>query len=333
MTTSRVGSANQQALLLSRIQEVQARLVNGQGQLSSGLKTPVYSGLGSSMARYLDLSDDVDRTNSYLDNIRVAQSRVKLTETALGGMSDVADDMNGVSAAAPVDYQLIGIAARGNLTAFAALLNETDGSRALFGGSNVAGPAVVIYEPGTGPVADGVTVFGSTAAGTTNDGYRYQILATGTAADVAIQIDDATRVEVQINANPTPAPPASQNAFTETLNALVNFADFDSTANPIPTDADLQAARLQLRNATAGSTGVLSYDALRTQNSARSTLVQSVENSHKNFKKYAEDTLVDIQSVDTAEVAAQLTLDQVRLEASYSALARINQLSLLDYLR
>jgi flagellar hook-associated protein 3 FlgL len=329
--TARVGTATQQTVLLARIQEVQARLINSQGQLSNGLKTDKFSGLGVSTTKFLDLTQDLEKTTTYLDNIRVAKDRIKLTDQILGGINDVARDLYGVTLATPGDYEGLGVSARGNLTAFAALANEKDGTRSLLGGTNVGGPAVVIYEPGTGPAADGVTVFGSTAAGATNNGYRYQILATGTDADTAIQVDESTRVQAQVNLNP--AAPATQNAFTLTLDALVNLADFTTAANPTPTDADLVAARDQLRVALNGNTTVTGLAALRTQASARSTTIDAIESNHNNFKKYVEDSLTDIQGIDTAEIAAQITLDQTRLEASYSALARLNQLSLLDYLR
>lgn len=329
--TARIGSATQQSLLLARIQEVQARLTMSQGQLSDGLKTDKFSGLGAQTTKFLDLTQDLEKTNTFLDNIRVAKDRIKLTDQILGGINNVARDIYGVTLATPADYPGLAVSARGNLISFAALANEKDGTRSLMGGTNVTGPAVVIYEPGTGPVADGVTVFGSTAAGATNTGYRYQILATGTEADTAIQVDESSRVQTQVNLNP--AAPATENAFTLALDALVNLADFTTAANPNPTDAELVAARADLRVALNGSATVTGMDALRTQASARSTTIDSIESNHKNFKKYVEDSLTDIQGIDTAEIAAQITLDQTRLQASYSALARLNQLTLLDFLR
>lgn len=328
--TSRVGTATQQAMLLARIQEVQARLVNSQGQLSTGLKTDKFSGLGVNTTKYLDLSQDLEKTNTFLDNIRVAKDRIKLTDNILGGLNDVIRDAYGVTQVTPADFESLAITARGNLVAFAALANEKDGTRSLLGGTNVEGPALVIYEPGEGPPADGVTVFGSAAAGATNTGYRYQILATGTPADTAIQVDENSRVETQVNLNP--AAPATENAFTKALDALVTLADFNSAANPTPTDAELSTTREQLKVALNGSATVLGIETLRTQASARSTTVAAIESNHTNFKKYVEDSLIDIQGIDTAEVAAQITLDQVRLQASFSALSRLNQLSLLDFL-
>ncbi|WP_119419444.1 flagellin [Desertibaculum subflavum] len=329
--SSRVGSATQQALLLARIQEVQARLTTSQGQLSDGLRTDKFSGLGVNTTKFLDLTLDLEKTDTYLDNIRVAKDRIKLTDQLLGGINDVTRDLYGVTLATPADYAGLAVSARGNLISFAALANEKDGTRSLMGGTNVSGPAVVIYEPGTGPVADGVTVFGSTAAGATNTGYRYQILATGTDTDTAIQLDESSRVQTQVNLNP--AAPATQNAFTMALDALVNLADFTSAANPNPTDAEIVTARDSLRVALNGSTTITGMDALRTQASARATTVDAIESNHNNFKKYVEDSLTSIQGIDTAEIAAQITLDQTRLQASYSALARLNQLTLLDYLR
>lgn len=330
--TTRIGNTTQQEAFVSRVLDIQNRLNTAQTQLATGRKSETYSGLGTDRTRFLDLSEDVARTGQFLDNIRVANARIKSTDTALTGMSDVARDMNGIASQIPADFRLISDIAAGSLTSFAALLNERDGTRGLFSGTNVNGEAVRIYPPGTGPAADNATIFGSVAGGTTNNGWRYEILATGTPADTAIQVDDGNRVQTQLNANPTPAPPAGQNTFTSVLNSLVNMADFTTAANPNPVTADLDAARVQLSAAINGTTTISSFFRLQTENSARLQLIDNIKTSHVNYEKYAMDRLTEVQSVDTAEVAVQISVDQTRLQASYAALSKINQSSLLDYL-
>jgi flagellin-like hook-associated protein FlgL len=77
---------------------------------------------------------------------------------------------------------------------------------------------------------------------------------------------------------------------------------------------------------------VQTLDQLRMELSrARDGLTLAGER-HDNFNAYAEGVIHDLENIDRSEVIVKLQSQQQVLEASYASLARVQSLSLLDYL-
>jgi flagellin-like hook-associated protein FlgL len=73
-------------------------------------------------------------------------------------------------------------------------------------------------------------------------------------------------------------------------------------------------------------------DGLRVEiGSARDVLARTTE-QHENAAAYAEGLIADIEGIDRTEVIVKLQDQQRVLEASYAMLARLQSLSLLNYL-
>ena len=226
-------------------------------------------------------------------------------------------------------------------------LNVQDGTRTIFGGSNTAGPVVVVADPNsavlgaTDPAAANQSIFGSPAANlaASSAGYRYQITAGGTTAANAVKISDTVSVTPQLNVNPNatvpPAGPLGTNAFTQMLDAFAAVADFgNATLNPNPTPTDIANARQQIFNALNGVAGTYSgLEAMQTQVETVRSTIKVVQDSQTNLQTYATNTIANIQNVDTNETSVKLLQDQNQLQMSMSVLAKITSISLLDYLK
>ena len=62
------------------------------------------------------------------------------------------------------------------------------------------------------------------------------------------------------------------------------------------------------------------------------TLGRSLE-QHTSFVAYTEVAIADIEQVDTAEAVVRLNSDQVALQAAFSTLSKLQEVTLLNYLR
>jgi flagellar hook-associated protein 3 FlgL len=325
----RIGDMAQRGMLLGLVQDVQSRVADSQVQATTGQKTQTFSGLAPDASRLLSLEDAREKFSRYVDNTNLAETRASLIDVNLERMTGIAREMRGLLETQPGQYTTLAQLARNYLKEFADLLNQSDGTRALFAGTNTTGPAVTIYEPGT---ADPAAPFTGVAVPITFDSHRYKFFSTGLATDTAIKVSDTLSVTVQINANPIA--PAVANAFTRALDALIRVADFGTAVNPAPTAANVATAVTELTEAIDGVPGTLTgLDGLRTQLSVDRKAMQGVVESHKRFLHFTVDNVDNIRRVDMAEVATRLKSQQVQLETSYAALARIEAASLLDFLR
>ena len=71
----------------------------------------------------------------------------------------------------------------------------------------------------------------------------------------------------------------------------------------------------------------------RAEAGARHTQIERVNQIHTAAELYLEREISTIEDVDVAEAVTRLTQDQVALEAAMATIARLNQLSLTDFLR
>ncbi len=323
---NRIGDLAHRQLLLGLVQDTQGRVGETQVQAATGAKSQTFSGIASDATRLLSLEDAHDKYARYVENIKTADTRASLIEINLERMTGVAREMRGLLNSQPTEYATLAQLARNYLKEFADLLNQTDGTRALFAGANTAGPAVQIYEPGAAdPAAPFTGVVGPNS-------YRYKFFSAGLATDTAVKVSDTLSVTVQINANPIA--PATANAFTRALDAFIRVSDFGTPANTTPTPANVATALTELNEAIGGVAGTFSgLDGLRTQLAVDRKAMQGVGESHQRFLHFTAINVDNIRKVDMAEVAVRLKSQQTQLETSYAALARIEAASLLDFLR
>ena len=61
--------------------------------------------------------------------------------------------------------------------------------------------------------------------------------------------------------------------------------------------------------------------------------LDSIKGKHTDFLKFAQDSIDQIENVNIAEAVASLNFEQMQLEASFTTIARIQTLSLSNFLR
>ena len=148
----------------------------------------------------------------------------------------------------------------------------------------------------------------------------------GTASNV--QITKTTSVNYGIRADE----PSIQQLLTG-LDALSNLPDV------APADAFLGTVFSQVKEMLGPTlnadptTTLKTVSELRLQLNGPVNLFRDTRQRHVEYVNYAQTVIADIEQIEPAEVIARLQSDQVALEASFTALARIQSLSLVNFLR
>ncbi|MDO8422696.1 MAG: flagellin [Parvibaculum sp.] len=134
-----ISSYAQSVTMRSSINQIQTQLADLQRQLTSGLKTDSYAGLGDARSLVLALTNQVSQSNSYLDTIQLTQLRVKSSMNALESMHKIASEMKTGSLSSSFELTAGGqtnlqITSGMRLSELVDLMNLSVGDRQLFGG-------------------------------------------------------------------------------------------------------------------------------------------------------------------------------------------------------
>lgn len=210
------------------------------------------------------------------------------------------------------------------------------------------------------------------SAAPTNAGYRFVINASGTASQTAIQIGTNTtsNPQLQLSTNPNRTPwtlttqapfsdggtpaAAATNAFKRLLDGLTNMADLGTgLLTPVGnTAASVQAAYASISsvvsnakaavndalngNANPGAglsaTPIKSLDNLTGSVAVAKQTAGYAKTTYTQIVQSTTDGMAGILLADTTEAAAKVQALTTQLQASYSVLAKVQGLSLLNYL-
>jgi flagellar hook-associated protein 3 FlgL len=83
MPTGSIGTLAQDNLMLQSILQLRSQANDLQSQVSTGLKSQTYSGLGPATSQVANLQSSVAHHQAYLDTITTVQQRINEQSTAL----------------------------------------------------------------------------------------------------------------------------------------------------------------------------------------------------------------------------------------------------------
>ncbi|WP_316858542.1 flagellin [uncultured Cohaesibacter sp.] len=294
----RVATFHTTSSLLDRTLTTQARLANIQKQESTGLVSTDYAGLGSEAGSVISLSASISTAES---NISAAETVISRSDTIASVLQDITDLLtnarSSVSATSTSDeLQDLQTSAAEYLEDLELLLNTQYQGRYIFSGSLTD----------TEPVD--TSSYEATDLTTVNTDY-YQ----GDSYTQVIRLDSGTQVEYGVT--------ATLEGIEEAMRALSYLANSITLTTSELDDVDDLLVDAQ--------------DAIITATSAAGTVSSRLETYIENEEDYIaqmEDLATDATSIDIAAAAVEATTYETMLEASYSALSTIINLSLVDYL-
>jgi flagellar hook-associated protein 3 FlgL len=147
MTTSSIGSAP--STMVKSLVDMRAQFDDLQRQLSSGQKSPTYSGLGLGSGLSVGLNAQLSAMAGYDDSIDTSMIRINLAQQTLTSMTSLAGSVrsalvqaNGSSA----QFGSVQQSAQSSLQQLLGLLNTQSGDRYLFSGRTTDVPPVESYD-------------------------------------------------------------------------------------------------------------------------------------------------------------------------------------------
>ncbi len=300
----RVATFHQSSRMLGHAMTAQTKMADKQIQSSTGLKAETYAGLGADAARVMRLETEIAEAGTRAAAASSALSRAESLYAAVGSMADLMTSFRAsLSGAMDGDHSEIAIlttSAAGLLEDLAALMNTQVDGRYLLGGSNTT----------TAPVD--LTALGVPTVPSTADTSYY----TGDDERAAVNIGGGARVTYGVTGDSA--------AFEQAVRSLSLVATM--TTAPVDTAALQEAYELatQALDGLIATQGTLSVAADRLEREVQ---------REETFVALMEDTVTSLKGADAPQVLVELEQYKVQLQATYSAIATIQGLSLADYLR
>lgn len=293
--------ANNEAMLNAALR-TQARMADLQVQQASGVVSTDYGGLGRKAGELLDFEAMLKTSQTYATAATEASGRVEMLYSTLSSVTDLLTEfrsdlvaMMGTDFNDTTGSALVSSAA-GMMDELAALLNVSFEGRYLFAGDATSTVPVDLE----GYVAD--------ADAASADYFQ------GDSAVTAVKISSDQTIRYGITAD--------NSAFEQAFRAMSVVAQAD------PLDADqLQTAYDLLISALDETTAVQS-----TLSVQASTLERAATRA-EDYQSFLTAAISELKDADVTEIAVRLTSYETQLQASYSALAKVQSLNLLDYLR
>ncbi|MGN6771161.1 MAG: flagellar hook-associated family protein [Rhizobiaceae bacterium] len=349
MKTTFISSQAVSNAMRYQVLNMQQELAKAQTEVTTGKLADPGVTLGSRTGQAVSLSRDVDRLNGLVDSNNLISTRLTATQDALGQINDLtqtflsaltADKGSGV--ASTVTQQ----AAQTALSSVTSILNTSVNGEYLFAGINTD----------VQPIND-VSAAGSPAKQALDQAFQDHFgfppsdpaASTITASDMSDFIDGLVATQTTDPAwkdnwsNATDQPITSRISLNET-------ADTSVSANSVGTKKFMLAATMVsnfmqgnlsegARDALVSKASDLITDSLTDSASQQAQLgltqnkVSSATDRIKSQVDLFQRNLNDLEGVDPYEASTKITSLLGQIETSYALTARMQQLSLVNFLK
>lgn len=310
MAVDRVGSFATTQLMLSQMQRAQVALDTSSRQVASGKRADTYAGYGESTAIMEAARSASANADAHYQAAQQATTRLDLQDAQLTQLSDLAAQLRQMltTAAANGDGTALMDQLEGLFDQATEILNSRDSSGYIYGGDNNQTPPVTVN-----------SLSDLAALPSVSDAF-----ANGS-VKVSVRVGDNRTVEVGLLASDVGA---------DLMALFQQIAQFDAGANgPFQTGVTTPAQQnfLESTIATASDAGA-GVTAQAATNGIRYNSVRLWMDQLKSSSIIHKDFVSSIEDVDIAEALARLNQNQLQLQASFQMAAKLNQMSLLDYL-
>ncbi|MER2519377.1 MAG: flagellin [Bdellovibrionales bacterium] len=320
-----VSSLGMQILMTNSLQKEQKDLSKLNEQLSSGKKNADLTDYAPLEARQLmNFQNSVNAKDAYTSGLKSVKTRLEMYDTTLSDIESITADAKSL-ASQNQSYDATKIPqikaqVENYLKQVSNDLNQKVGNRYVYAGIRYT----------TQPVSDDLTVLsGAPAATIHNDNltlpdYDNAYVLSGTVTDANAYTADS--VLADDNYSITYGVSSDDPSFQRLINGLRYMYRATQTTDPATYQSDMNQAATMLATALQGIQGI--HTAVAGNQNTINSQVTNLSDSINTLK----DQVDDIQKVDLTEVSIKITLLQTQLEASYSATAKLGQLSIVKYL-
>jgi len=281
----------------------QSIMANEQIQESSGVTSEDFAGYGSSTQSVVNLQVSVTRAQTYIDAATQADSKVEVMNSAVGSVSSLITNLRTQLSAATTgsstETASLISSVQGMLSEMGSILNtQYDGEYVFSGASTAMAPVDLTgFSSGTGSLSTADTSY-----------YK------GDDQIASVRVADDQSVNYGVTAD--------NSAFEQVMRVLKYIGNSTSLSS-----SDISTA-LDMASSALDATSIV-----QAKLSDSASQIEDASSRQTSYKSYTSTLASDLTSVDVAAVTAQLATYQSQLEASYSAIAKIQSMSLASYLK
>lgn len=300
---TRVATVPLQVTLASAIQRAQADLAVTQQRIATGKKAQNYADLGVGATRILTARSMISKAEAHVAVGKQVTTTLSLYDASMSTIESAVTDLRQTMLQATGTGQTTGLQAAidGAFHAFRTSLNATERGMSLFGGAQTLDVPFNVSQLSN--------LVGTTAANVfTNDQLR-----------ASAEVADGQKLQYGVLAS---------DVGTDIYLAFRTLAEA-GTFGTTPTAA--QSAKL---NQALGyfDSGLVQLRTANADNGRKLAEVETLTKRQEDRSLVWHDIVSRNEDADLAQVAIDLTRQQMVLEASYSVFAKLSKLSLNDYL-
>jgi len=306
---TRVSTFGHNQSLISELLRNQSQMYTDQQQVNTGKKSNDYKGMAGQTTTLLGAKTLQTRINQYTSAGSQIGNVMDIYDNSIGVLDTVTSDLKGTLDQALANDEVYGFGeslSQSINSAITALNTQVNG-KYIFSGTKTDVPTVGIQS-----LSDLQSL--PTAADAFQNNQQKS----------TAQIDDGVGMQYGILGNDVAGP------LMDVMKAL---ADFNAGPNgPIDgklTNTQRTFIQTQLNNIETARQTIVSS---QVENGVRQNRLADVMNQHKTTGNVVTGLISDIEDVDMATAVTNLSNDQTALQASYQIMAKISQLSLLNFL-
>ena len=343
-----VSGAVGQALYASTT--IKAQLDTLSSQISTGLVSTSYAGLGAKAETSFDLRPQIGHLAAQSSAIDVVTGQLSVSQSALTQITSIASTFNAQLAnlndVSPTQIDSVAVNARSALQQVASLLDTADGGNYVFSGTDTGNPPVP--NPGQILTSGFYTQIAAAVAGLSANGAAATAASTlaiassdtagttpfsgppGQAPTLQLGPGAAVQVGVLANANTLTVSTGASTTGSYTRDILRGLATLANLSSANATDPGFTALVQDTRTSLSGAITAIGGEA-GALGDVQSSL-KAVQSQNDQTSTALTAQVSTVEDVDSAKAITQLSQVQTQLSASYKLISEISHLSLVDYL-
>ena len=307
---SRVTNLSSNKLVQSIILKSQDRINDAQLKLSTQQKSQDYLGIGSDASRLVTLEASNRRIDQFLQDNSFVNMRIQAMLTSMDAVKKVLKDVRGLVREVLDDGNVPGGFDKDEIAAIKMdeiqnFLNVKMNGRFLFAGNKTDTKPVEVGDITSAPT------FVSNVS-TAEPAFYYK----GDDSLIKARIDEGIVLDYGVTAN--------DPAFEKLIRSVRIIRSTDLT------DVNANAKFLHVQDLLNQSEDAL--EAMQLKTGVRLQQLDKTNTNLKDTKNIFSGLVTDIESANTFEAVAELNQVQTMLEASYSAVVRVNGLTLTNFM-
>lgn len=325
---------------------MQAELVKATKESTTGTVADVGLALGARTSQAVTFSRDLDRLNVIIDSNSLVTARLSSTQAALGQLSDTAQNLlTALTAAGNSSSTITQQAGKAAVQQMTSILNASVNGEYLFAGTNTdvkpiddftaaGSPAKAAFDASfssyfgftqTDPLAANITAAQMDSFITSN--VMPQFMGSGWQANWSNATDQQIVSRISLGETTQTSASANEDSIRKLAMASALITDLLSgNISPAAKTAVVGRAQAMVGEALGG------LGQLQAETGLAEKRVSDASDRMKTQVDLFERHILDLEGVDPAEAATRVADLTQHIETSFALTARLQQMSLLNYL-